>query len=105
MAAVDVSLNPVNGVLCLKLGKPISVKLLAGEQAFVIGSAVGAGFSPANKFDALGNAAGNRPVSGLPDALQTAGLLALLNASNLLSAKKRVCRLKYCLSKKPSKVA
>ena len=53
---MDVSLNPVNSVLCLKLGNPISVKLSAGGQAFVIGSAVRAGFLPANKFDALGNA-------------------------------------------------
>ena len=53
---MDVSLNPVNSVLCLKLGNPISVKLVAEEQVFVIGSAVRAGFWPANKFNALGNA-------------------------------------------------
>ena len=43
---------------------------------------------------------GNRPASGLPDSLQTAGLLALLKAFNLLLVKKRACRLKNLCPKK-----
>ena len=97
---MDVSLNPVNSVLCLKLGNPISVKLSAGGQAFVIGSAVRAGFLPANKFDALGNASRQQACKWSARFLADRWLLALLKAFNLLLVKKRACRLKNFMSKK-----